>query len=82
MSLEHSPARQRRPGIGHNAGPPLDDLKVLTIKQFAAICGISVSSAKKLLWLGQGPKTIQLTKRRVGIRVVDLRKWQESRARE
>lgn len=58
-----------------------NDHQVLTLRQWAALNNISIASAKKLLWDGEGPQTIQLTKRRIGIRMIDNRRWQESRAR-
>jgi hypothetical protein len=72
LSLEHSPAKQRRPGIGHNGGPPfsVEDQKVLTIKQWCALNGFSVPTGNRILSL-----------RRKGIRVGDNRRWQESNIR-
>jgi hypothetical protein len=83
VSLEHSPTRQRRPGIGHN-GPPLtiDDQKILTLKQWAALNTLSWQTAKRLLADGLGPRTVQLSARRRGVRVIDNKLWQESRLRE
>jgi hypothetical protein len=59
-----------------------DDLKVLTIKQWAALNAISLWSAKKLLREGNGPPLVQLTSRRVGVRVIDNARWQEARLRD
>ena len=83
MSIEHSPAKQRRSGIGHNGGPPLtvDDLKVLSFKQWCELNGISDATGKRILKSGSGPKVIQLSAKRIGIRVGDNRVWQERCAR-
>jgi predicted DNA-binding transcriptional regulator AlpA len=83
LSLEHSPAKQRHSGIGHNGGPPLtaDDMRVLSLKQWAALNGFSLMTGKRLIKAGQGPTTIQLSPRRVGVRMIDNRRWQESRMR-
>jgi hypothetical protein len=74
-------------GVGHNRGPPLDqhltadDLKVLTRKEWAKLNSLSYGTAKRILASGNGPPVIQLTERRVGIRMIDNRRWQESRLR-
>ena len=58
-----------------------DELRVLTVKEFAALNSISAGTAKRLFADGVGPQTIQLSKRRVGVRVIDNRRWQEARVR-
>jgi hypothetical protein len=58
-----------------------DDLRVLTLREWAALNTLSFQTAKRLLADGRGPKTIQLSDRRVGIRVIDNRRWQEARTR-
>jgi predicted DNA-binding transcriptional regulator AlpA len=69
-------------GIGHNRGPPLDhDLAVMTLRQFAALNGFSFMTVKRLFKRGEGPITIQLSPKRVGVRMIDARRWQESRLR-
>jgi predicted DNA-binding transcriptional regulator AlpA len=82
MSIEHSPAKQRR-RIRHQHDEPfsLEDQKVLTIKQWAALNGISMPTAVRRIREGDGPPTVQLSKRRIGIRVGDNRRWQEARLR-
>jgi hypothetical protein len=59
----------------------VDELRVLTKAQAAKICGISIWTLKRLIDAGKGPKLTQISDRRVGIRVGDLRRWQESRER-
>jgi predicted DNA-binding transcriptional regulator AlpA len=58
-----------------------DDLKVLTLREFAALNGFSFMTAKRLFKRGQGPVTIQLSPKRVGVRMIDARRWQEARLR-
>jgi predicted site-specific integrase-resolvase len=58
-----------------------DELKVLTLKEWAALNAISWQTAKRLIREGNGPQTIQLSPRRMGIRMIDNRVWQEERVR-
>jgi hypothetical protein len=58
-----------------------DGLKVLTVREWCALNGISEASGKRLIRDGKGPATIQLSERRIGIRRVDNARWQESRVR-
>jgi predicted DNA-binding transcriptional regulator AlpA len=58
-----------------------DDLKVLTVAECAALSGLSLATAKRLMRDGKGPPTIQLSERRVGIRRIDFARWQEARLR-
>jgi predicted DNA-binding transcriptional regulator AlpA len=59
----------------------LNDLRVLTLQEIAALEGVSFATLKRLIAVGLGPKTIQLSVRRVGVRVCDYRAWQEERLR-
>jgi predicted DNA-binding transcriptional regulator AlpA len=72
MSLEHSPAKQRRHG-----GTPftVDDLQILTVRQWAALITVSLPTAKRMIKNGDAPKIIQLSAKRIGIRVGDHRAW-------
>jgi hypothetical protein len=81
VSLEHSPAKQRR-----RAGSPIppsaaDDLRCVSVEQFAELVGFSTMTAKRLLRAGKGPATVQLSARRIGIRLRDLAAWQQARIR-
>jgi hypothetical protein len=60
-----------------------DDLKVLTKREWAQLNSLSFSTGKRLLAEGppKGPRTIQLSPRRVGVRMIDNRIWQEERLR-
>jgi hypothetical protein len=59
----------------------LEDLKVLTLKEIAALEGTCVPTLRRQIAAGDGPPLIQLSARRRGIRVGDYRAWQESRVR-
>ena len=76
---EQSPAKQRpRPSFEHLTA---DDLKVLTLREWAALNTLSFQTAKRMIARGLGPQVIQLSARRVGIRVIDNARWQEQRVR-
>ena len=57
------------------------DLKVLTLREWANLNSLSFGTAKRMFAEGRGPKTVQLSHRRVGVRVIDNRIWQEERLR-
>src|SRR5262245_11179973 len=80
--------RGRSVGIGHNQGPPLDeplaplfDDQVLTKAEWCKLNRFSLRTGTNILSSGNGPRVLQLSERRIGIRVSDNRHWQESRAR-
>jgi predicted DNA-binding transcriptional regulator AlpA len=56
----------------------VEDLRVLTLREVADHLGMSLATLKRM---NDGPRTIRLSTRRVGVRVVDLRQWQEGRVR-
>jgi hypothetical protein len=58
----------------------IDDMRVMTIAQWCAVNQISKSTGDRILKSGKGPKVVQLSTRRRGIRVIDNRKWQEANA--
>jgi hypothetical protein len=55
--------------------------QVLTVRQWAALNAISYRTARRILDAGEGPRILQLTAGRIGIRVRDNAAWQEARAR-
>jgi len=59
----------------------IEDQKVLTVDQWAELNGISRPTPLRRLKAGDGPPIVQLSPRRIGIRVGDNRRWQESRMR-
>jgi hypothetical protein len=71
MSLEHSPARQQR-------GIAADDDRVMTFAQWIELNGLSRATGRRILQQGKGPKVLQLSDRRIGIRYGDNRRWQDS----
>jgi hypothetical protein len=58
------------------------DQRVMSLAEWCALNGFSIATGKRLILSGQGPKVIQLSKKRIGIRVCDNRAWQESRVRK
>jgi predicted DNA-binding transcriptional regulator AlpA len=55
--------------------------RVLTLQQFAELNALSLRTVKRLIHNGKGPRVIQLTDRRVGIREDDAAAWQAARLR-
>jgi predicted DNA-binding transcriptional regulator AlpA len=58
-----------------------DDLRCLTVKQWATLCGFSYQTGKRLIAAGEGPTLVQLSAKRIGVRMIDVARWQESRIR-
>jgi predicted DNA-binding transcriptional regulator AlpA len=54
---------------------------VNTLPQVAYRCGLSFTTLRRLLAAGKGPKTTQLSARRVGVRESHLLEWLDSRVR-
>ena len=77
--------RERRRQQGERAQAErdraIDDARVLTIPQFAEVCGFSVWTAQRLLKAGRGPKLTQISDRRIGVTLGNLRRWQATRER-
>ena len=59
----------------------LADDQVLTFHEWCALNRISERTGRRILASPDGPQTMQLSPRRVGIRVADNRAWQQSRER-
>jgi hypothetical protein len=74
MSLEHSSARQRR-GI---ASAQADDNRVMTFAAWCELNGFSPATGRRIINSGKGPKVLQLSDRRIGIRHDDNPRWQDS----
>jgi predicted DNA-binding transcriptional regulator AlpA len=55
---------------------------VRSFREWCEINGFSLATGRRILASGKGPKVIQLSPRRIGIRDSDNLAWQESRARE
>jgi predicted DNA-binding transcriptional regulator AlpA len=56
-------------------------MQILSLDQAAMRAGIVRRTLERLLAVGEGPATIQLSKRRVGIAEEDLERWLRSRRR-
>jgi predicted DNA-binding transcriptional regulator AlpA len=56
-----------------------DDNRVLSFRQWCEINGFSRSTGQRIIAAGKGPRLIQLSERRIGIRLSDHRRWQEAR---
>jgi hypothetical protein len=61
-------------------GDPGD--QVLTFGEWCRLNGISQSTGERLRKAGQGPRFVQLSARRIGVRVRDNFAWQEGRVRQ
>jgi predicted DNA-binding transcriptional regulator AlpA len=72
-----------RPGAtsGRHSDAPadIDPLRVRSLKEAAKAANISVPTLRRLIRAGQGPKTIHLSERRLGVRDRDFFAWLESR---
>jgi predicted DNA-binding transcriptional regulator AlpA len=78
MSLEQRRARKRN---FTELNLTAEQLKVLTLRECAQLNGISWMTLKRLIKAGDGPVIIQLSPKRIGIRVIDNAKWQAARLR-
>jgi predicted DNA-binding transcriptional regulator AlpA len=56
-------------------------LHVISVREFAKRCGLSVATVKRIIAAGDGPPVFQLSPRRIGIRLSDAYAWIESRVR-
>src|SRR5262249_40064207 len=59
-------------------GPPNDD-QVLSLREFAALAGISIATLRRLIKEERGPAVTWLSTRRCGIRLKHGRSWLDSR---
>jgi hypothetical protein len=57
------------------------DEQVLTFGEWCQVNRFSERQGRRILRGGSGPVVTHLSERRIGIRVGDNRRWQESRAR-
>jgi hypothetical protein len=56
-------------------------MQVLSLDQAAFRAGVVRRTLERLLAVGEGPPTIQVSKRRVGVAEADLEAWLNSRRR-
>jgi hypothetical protein len=82
-------ARGAPPPAGDNGPPfpfpirPVEQHRdcVLTLRQWCDLNGFSESTGRRILRSGTGPPVLQLSMRRIGIKVSANAAWQASRAR-
>ena len=67
--------------VGLKAGLGDQD-RVLTMSEWAEAASISPRTARELIATGQGPRVVQLSENRLGIRVCDHREWLAERTRK
>jgi predicted DNA-binding transcriptional regulator AlpA len=72
MNIEYP--REEHPIIGN-------DDRVMTFAAWCQLNGFSEATGRRILASGRGPRIIQLSQRRIGVRVRDNRAWQDERAR-
>jgi hypothetical protein len=58
-----------------------DQDRVMTIPEWAKLANISFRTARNVIERGDGPKVVQLSDKRLGIRVCDHRAWLAARTR-
>jgi predicted DNA-binding transcriptional regulator AlpA len=63
----------------HAAGGDLD--RVISLAEWAKLACISPRTARDVIARGDGPKVVQLSNKRIGIRVCDHREWLAARTR-
>jgi predicted DNA-binding transcriptional regulator AlpA len=56
--------------------------RVLTVSEWADAASISPRTARELIATGKGPKVVELSANRVGVRLCDHRKWLAERTRK
>jgi predicted DNA-binding transcriptional regulator AlpA len=67
-----NPNDNSTPGQGIN--------RVLSLREYAELNGISIATLRRLIRAGEGPMTTRLSARRVGVRDDHGRQWQDARA--
>jgi hypothetical protein len=59
----------------------LNDDKILSFADWCRLNSFSIATGRRIVQSGNGPRIIELSARRLGIRVADNRAWQQARAR-
>jgi predicted DNA-binding transcriptional regulator AlpA len=62
-----------------NLPPDLLRRRVITIRDAAAMCGLSTSTFRRMRTEGTIPSPLRLSERRIGWRIGDLLDWQDCR---
>jgi predicted DNA-binding transcriptional regulator AlpA len=63
----------------HSLPISLDDERIIDLTTFSAMAGLSIATTRRLINMGQGPRLVRLSARRVGVRVSDARRWLDQR---
>jgi predicted DNA-binding transcriptional regulator AlpA len=63
-------------------GRPQHRDQVFSFGEWCSINGFSKATGQRLLRAGKGPRVLQLSARRIGIRESDNAAWQQSRVRK
>jgi predicted DNA-binding transcriptional regulator AlpA len=71
----HQNESKRRNVVEH------DDRRVMSFNQWCELNGFSRDTGRRLIKIGQGPKVLQLSERRIGITIAANRAWQQARER-
>jgi predicted DNA-binding transcriptional regulator AlpA len=84
--MPNSVAAQSKRGTSPRSAAHLDrltqeDLRCLSLREWAKLCGFSYQTAKRLVACGEGPAVVQLSPKRIGIRTIDAARWSEARIR-
>jgi predicted DNA-binding transcriptional regulator AlpA len=66
-------------GVGGVGG---EQDRVLSIPEWAKLAGFSEKTGREVIDAGTGPRTVQLSPNRIGVRVCDHRAWLEARTRQ
>jgi hypothetical protein len=74
-------SRRKRQRSALAAPLAMSDDAVLTFAQWCKLNNIGERNGRRIIKSGNGPVVLQLSERRIGIRVGDNRRWQEARAR-
>jgi predicted DNA-binding transcriptional regulator AlpA len=91
LARQHKPSRNRRPiseaeaerrrqQSAQQAARDHRD-RVLTFRMWCAVNEFSLATGRRIMKRGEGPRVLQLSPRRIGIRESDNAAWQASRAR-
>jgi predicted DNA-binding transcriptional regulator AlpA len=57
----------------------ISSLQVIDEREAANLNGVSLMTWLRMRQRGETPPAIQISKRRIGYRLIDIRQWQESR---
>jgi hypothetical protein len=79
---QHDQEQERLARVEHRHAEALcrpEFEKVLSFREWCALCGFSVDTGRRLVASGHGPPVVQLSVRRIGVRLGDHARWSASR---